>query len=39
MAEVRKGIKTDSSKNVLSSGKMSIGVLHHMESALKVIEV
>ena len=39
-AEALKGIKIKSSKTVLSSGKnVSIGVLHQMESALKVTEV
>ena len=40
MAEALKGIKIDELKSVLSSGKsVSIGVLHQMESILKVIEV
>ena len=37
MAEALKGMKTDESKNYLSSGKkVSIGVLHQMENTLKV---
>ena len=40
MAETLKGIKLESSKPVLSSGKkISIGVLHQMESTWKVTEV
>ena len=40
MAEALKGIKIDKFKTVLSSGKnVSIGVLHQMESTLKVTEV
>ena len=40
MAEAPKGIKIYVFKNFLSSGKnASIGVLHEMESTLKVIEV
>ena len=40
MAEALKGLKSTSSKTVVSSGKnVSIGGLHPMESALKVAEV
>ena len=40
MAEALNGIKTMSSKTVLSRGKNGlIGVLHQMESTLKVTEV
>ena len=40
MAEALKGMKTDESKNYLSSGKkVSIGVLHQTQSTLKVTEV
>ena len=39
-AETLKGTKIDKFKNCLSSGKkVSIGVLHQMESTLKVTEV
>ena len=39
MAEALKGIKIDEFKAFLSSGKnISIGVLHQMESTLKVTE-
>ena len=39
MAETLKGIKINKSKTVLSSGKnVLIGVLHKMESTLKVME-
>ena len=38
--EALKGIKIDEFKTVLSSGKnVSIGILHQMESALKMTEV
>ena len=37
MAEAIKGIKSDVFKNCLSSGKnVSVGVLHQMESTLKM---
>ena len=40
MVEALKGIKIDKFKTVLSSGKnVSIGVLHQMESTMKVAEV
>ena len=40
MAEALKGIKIEEFKTVLNSGKnISIGVLHQMESTLKVTEV
>ena len=40
MAEALKGIKIDEFKTVLSGGKnISIGILHQMESTLKVTEV
>ena len=40
MAEALKDIKTVELKTVVSSGKhVSIGVLHQMESTLKVTEV
>ena len=40
MAEALKGVKINNSKTVLSSGKnISIGVLHQMESTLKVTEI
>ena len=38
-ADVLKGIKIDGSKTVLSSGKVSIGVLHQMGGTLKMTEV
>ena len=39
-AETLKGVKIDEFKTVLSSGKkVSIGVLHQIESILKVTEV
>ena len=40
MAETLKGIKIDKFKKLLSNGKnISMGVLHQMESTLKVAEV
>ena len=40
MTEALKGFKIDKFKTVLSSGKkVSIGVLHQMQSTLKVTEI